>query len=264
MLARVLFAAAGLLTYAALANAQEPKLVEPGKLTWGSSPTFAPFEFIRDGKPQGFDIDLVDELAKRVGLTSNMIGMEFKGVVPALLGGRVDIGVSGLYITPERLAAVDFIPYVLVGNQIIVRKGNPKKVAGPGSMCGLKAGAAVNTAFEASTKKLSEECKAAGKPEIDILSLPGTSNVAAALSQGRIDAALTSTATIAAMITENPDTYEIASDPFDVTTKVGIAVGKDNSALRGKLDAALTSMSKDGTYAALMKKWKLPAQASVF
>jgi polar amino acid transport system substrate-binding protein len=110
MLARILMAAAGLLACVTVASAQEPKLVEPGKLTWGSSPTFAPFEFVRDGKPMGFDIDLVDELAKRSGLTSNMMGMEFKGVVPALLGGRVDIGVSGLYITPERLAAVDFIP----------------------------------------------------------------------------------------------------------------------------------------------------------
>lgn len=264
MLARILMAAAGLVACVTVASAQEPKLVEPGKLTWGSSPTFAPFEFVRDGKPMGFDIDLVDELAKRSGLTSNMMGMEFKGVVPALLGGRVDIGVSGLYITPERLAAVDFIPYVLVGNQIVVKKGNPKKVAGPSTLCGLKAGAAVNTAFEASTKKLSEECKAAGKPEIDILSLPGTSNVAAALAQGRIDAALTSTATIAAMINENPDTYDIASDPFDVTTKVGIAVGKDNGALKAKLDAALQAMAKDGTYASLMKKWNLPAQASVF
>ncbi len=264
MLARSLVAALAIMAGATLAAAQDVKLVEAGKLTWGSSPTFAPFEFVRDGKPTGFDVDLVAELAKRTGLTSNMMGMEFKGVVPALLGGRVDIGVSGLYITPERLAAVDFIPYVLVGNQIVVKKGNPKKVSGPNSLCGLKAGAATNTAFEASTKKLSEACKAAGKPEIDILSLPGTSNVAAALSQGRVDAALTSTATIAAMINENPDTYEIASEPFDVTTKVGIAVGKNNGALKAKLEGALQSMVKDGTYASLMKKWNLPTQASVF
>lgn len=246
------------------ARSDDLKLIEPGKLTWGASLTFAPFEFVKDGKPVGFDVDFVDELSKRMGLASNLSAMEFKGVIPALLGGRVDIGVSGLYITPERLAAADLIPYVLVGNQIVVQKGNPKKIKGPDGLCGFKAGAATNSAFEASTKKASEACKAAGKPEIEILSLPGTSNVALALAQGRIDAALTSTATIAAMIAENPASYELASEPFDVTTKIGVAVRKDSGLLKAKLEAALQGMVKDGTYAALLKKWNLPAQASVF
>jgi len=244
--------------------AQDLKTVEPGKLTWGSSPTFKPFEFMRDGKGQGFDVDLMEELGKRVNLASTMMVMEFKGVIPALLGNRVDAGVSGLYVTPERMQVADFIPYVIVGNQIVVQKGNPKKISGREGLCGVKAAVPVNTAFEASTKALSAECKAAGKPEIDILSLTGSDTVALALQQGRVDAALNSTATIAAMIGESPDAYELAGPPFDANTKVGIALRKDDTALKSRLEAALQSMVKDGTYAALLKKWNLPPQASAF
>src|SRR4029079_18122131 len=110
--------------------AQDLKTVEAGKLTWGSSPTFKPFEFMKDGKPMGFDVDLMDELGKRLNLASTMMGMEFKGVIPALLGSRIDAGVSGLYVTAERMQVADFIPYLIVGNQIVVQKGNQKKVSG--------------------------------------------------------------------------------------------------------------------------------------
>ena len=56
---------------ATAALAEEPQPVEAGKLTWGSSPTFAPFEFMRDGKPAGFDVDLMEQLAGRLVLSSN-------------------------------------------------------------------------------------------------------------------------------------------------------------------------------------------------
>src|SRR5258708_28896016 len=154
--------------------ADDLHLVEPGKLTWGSSPTFVPFEFMVDGKAKGFDVDLMEELAKRIGLASTMLGMEFKGVIPALLGNRIDVGVSGLYVTAERLQVADFIPYVIVGNQIVVRKGNPHHISGRDALCGFKVAVPVSTAFEASAKKASADCKASGKPEIDLLSLPGS------------------------------------------------------------------------------------------
>ena len=246
------------------ALADEPQLVEPGKLTWGTSATFMPFEFMRDGQPVGFDVDLMAALAKRINLTSNVMGIDFKGIIPGLLGHRIDAGVSGMYVTPERLQVADFIPYVLVGNQLVVQKGNPKHVTDRATLCGLKVAVPVSTAFEASAKQASADCKTSGKPEIDLLSLPGSTLVALALQQGRVDAALNSTATIAAMMSQTPDTYELAGDPFDADTKIGIALRKDNPVLKAELDQAMQGLVKDGTYAALLRKWNLPAKASVF
>jgi polar amino acid transport system substrate-binding protein len=261
---RHILASLSLLVVPAAAVADDLHLVEPGKLTWGSSPTFVPFEFMVDGKPKGFDVDLMDVLSKRIGLTSTMLGMEFKGVIPALLGNRIDAGVSGLYVTAERQQVADFIPYVIVGNQIVVLKGNPRHIGGRDQLCGFKVAVPVSTAFEASAKQASADCKASGKPEIDLLSLPGSNNVALALAQGRVDAALNSTATIAAMMSENPDAYELAGEPFDANTKVGIALRKDSAVLKVQLEESMQAIVKDGTYAGLLKKWNLPAKASAF
>jgi polar amino acid transport system substrate-binding protein len=256
--------ALALLLLPAVAYADEFKLVEAGKLTWGTSPTFIPFEFVKESVTQGFDIDLMAELAKRIHLTSAVMTMDFKGIIPALTGKRIDVGVSGLYITPERLAAVDMIPYGFIGNQIAVQKGNPKHITGPDALCGLKVGAAVSTVFEAGVKKQSEACVAAGKPAIDLLSVGGSNMVALSLSQGRVDAGVTSNASIVAMMSETPDTFEPGGEPYDATTKLGIAVAKDNPALRDAMQSALDSMNKDGSYAKLLAKWNLSPKTSIY
>ena len=95
MLRLVLALAFGLLPE--LAFAQAPELAEPGKLTWGASVTFPPFEFTENGKPVGFDIDLTDAVAKMLGLQSAIImPIGFKGLIPALTGKRIDVIVSGM------------------------------------------------------------------------------------------------------------------------------------------------------------------------
>jgi polar amino acid transport system substrate-binding protein len=247
-----------------LAFAQAPELAESGKLIWGASVTFPPFEFEDNGKPVGFDIDFTDAVAKKMGLQSSILPIEFKGLIPALLGKRIDIIVSGMYINPQRQEVADFVPYLLVGNQIVVVAGNPKKIDGEATLCGLSVAAPIATVFEASARKASEACKAAGKPEISLLLLPGTTNCALAMTQGRADAIIVSTATVAALMHETPGAYATGGAPFDTSTKVGIAVRKDNPGLKAALDKAVQAIVADGTYAALLQKWNLPPASSAF
>ncbi len=248
-----------------LGFAQAPQLAEAGKLTWGASVTFPPFEFAdKDGKPIGFDIDFTDALAKRMGLQPAIMPIAFQGVIPALLGKRIDVIVSGMYINPQRQEVADFVPYLLVGNQIVVRAGNPKKIDGEATLCGLTVAAPIATVFESSARKASDQCKAAGKQEITLLLLTGTNNCALALTQGRADAIIVSTPTVAALMHEEPGVYATGGAPFDTSTKVGIAVRKDNPALKAALEKAVQAIVADGTYAALIKKWNLPPASSAF
>jgi polar amino acid transport system substrate-binding protein len=235
-----------------LGFAQAPELAEAGKLTWGASVTFPPFEFAdTGGKPIGFDIDFTAAVAKKMGLQSTIMPIEFKGLIPALLGKRVDVIVSGMYINPQR-------------SQIVVRAGNPKQIDGEATLCGKQVAAPVGTVFETAAKQASDQCKAAGKPEITLLLLPGTTNCALALTQDRADAIIVSTATVAALMHETPGAYATGGAPFDTSTKVGIAVRKDNPALKAALDKAVQAIVADGTYAALVKQWNLPPASSAF
>ncbi len=247
-----------------LGFAQAPELADPGKLTWGASTTFPPFEFVDNGKPTGFDIDFTAALAKKMGLQSALMPIEFKGLIPALLGKRIDVIVSGMYINPQRQEVADFVPYLLVGNQIVVRAGNPKQIDGVPALCGKQVAAPVGTVFEVAAKQASDQCKAAGKPEITLLLLPGTTNCALALTQNRADAIIVSTATVAALMHETPGAYAAGGAPFDTSTKVGIALRKDTPGLKAALDKAVQAIVADGTYAALIKKWNLPPASSAF
>ncbi len=256
--------ALALLLFPTLARAQAPATVTPGQITWGLAATFPPFEYVEDGKTVGFDIDLANAVAAKMNLTSTLSGFEFKGLMPALIGKRVDALISGVYINPERLQIADFVPYVLVGNQIVARKGNPLKLTGTTSLCGHRVAAPVGTAFEAAANKANAACLAAGKPAISLLPLPGTTTCALALTQDRADAIIVSTPTAASLIHATPDAFDDAGEPYDADTKVGIAVIKGNTALLAALDTALKSVVADGTYKTLLAKWNLPPSSSAF
>ncbi len=238
--------------------------ISPGTVTWGLAATFPPFEFVQDGKPAGFDLDFLDALSRKMGVKPDVASFEFKGLVPALLGKRIDAIISGMYINPERLQVADFVPYVLVGNQIVVRSGNPLKITDTAGLCGHRVAAPVGTAFEQAANKISADCKAAGKPGLTQLALPGSTTCALALKEDRADAIIVSGPTAAAFETDSPDAYSNGGPSFANDTKVGIAVLKGNTVLLDAIDKAVKALVADGTYAALLTKWKLPPGSSAF
>ena len=246
------------------ARAQTPPLVDSGKLTWGSAATFPPFEYIEDGKPVGFDVDMVDAITAKMKVQSAISPMDFKGLIPALLGSRIDAIVSGMYINPERSQVVDFIPYLKVGNQMLVPKGNPLHLSVLPDLCGHLLAAPVGTVYEKAAQQLAADCQSGGKPALTILSLTSTAAGALALKEGRADAIIASTPTVAALIKETPDGFETAGETFDNNTQLGIGVPKDKPALKDAIDAAFKAIVADGTYAGLIKKYGLPPTSSLF
>ena len=236
-----------------------------GKLSWGTSPTFAPFEFQRDGQSVGFDVDMMAELARRVGLQSAMLGMDFVGIIPAVQAKRIDAAVSGMYITPAREEVLDFIPYLKIGDQMVVPKpATPPTWRARTTLCGKHIAVAVNTLYEKTAHGLSDACTAAGKPPIDILAVGSSAVVALTLAQGRAEGAISSTSVIAAMMENAPGTFEPLGEPFNTGSRLGIGVAKTDPALRDALTGALKAMHDDGAYEAMMKKWGLQPSSTIF
>lgn len=89
-------------------------------------PTFPPFQSqTSSGQFEGFDIDLINAIAETQGLTLDMQGLPFDGIIPALQSGTVDLTISTMTITPERAQVVDFSrPYFKSGQAIAVREDN--------------------------------------------------------------------------------------------------------------------------------------------
>jgi polar amino acid transport system substrate-binding protein len=239
-------------------------LVAPGKLTYGVAATFAPFEFMQDGRMVGFDIEFGAAVAAKMGLEPSPVNMEFRGLIPALQGRRVDLINSAMYINPARSEQVDFVPYMLIGTQMVVRRGNPGNLSGRQDLCGRRVAVTLGGIQETYARQDSETCKTAGKPELTIMTLPSAQEAALAVRNGRADAYYESTAGVARITSELSDVFQAVGDIFEFGTRIGLAVRKGETPMAEALDAAIRQVAADGTYLRLMAKYNLPREGSMF
>jgi polar amino acid transport system substrate-binding protein len=238
-------------------------LVTPGKLTYGVAASFPPYEYQEDGEYKGFDIEMGAALAALMGLEPEIVDMQFDGLIPALQGKRIDIINSAMYIKAEREEQVDFIPYMIIGEAIVVPKGNPHGVTSMDDLSGLTVAVTVGAIEEIYANEANEKLKAEGKPEMTVLTLPSANDAVLATTQGRADAYLHSTPGAAYLMQEMPDTFEVAGI-FALDTRIGIAVRKGDAAMKDAVQAALDEFVASGQYAELMTKYNLPAELSLF
>ena len=97
------------------------------KYTIATDATYAPFEFQKDGKYVGIDIDLLDAISKLEGFTYELTAMDFKGIIPALQSNQIDGAIAGMSITEERKKVLDFSDgYFESGISAVAKAGNNK------------------------------------------------------------------------------------------------------------------------------------------
>ena len=264
MLKRLIVLTIVLLPGFAVAQAATPHLVSPGKLTYGTAATFAPFEYLKNGADTGFDIEFGAAVAKKMGLVPAPMNMDFNGLIPALQGHRIDAINSAMYINPARAKQVDFVPYMRIGEEIVVKKGNPLHIQARKDLCGHRVAVTLGAIEETYARQDDAACKGAGKPAITILTLPTAQDSVLSLRQGRADAFYDSSPGAAEIIANVPGAFQVAGQPFNAKTLIGIAVRKGDASMKAAVEAAVHAVVADGTYAALLKKYNLPASGSIF
>ena len=265
MVTTALVVSVAMMQAASAAKLPESGMVQKGALTYGVAATFAPFEFQKDGKLTGFDIDFINAIAKKLDAEPKAMNMEFKGLIPALQGKRLDIINSAMYINDKRSEQVDFVPYMKIGNRVVVLKGNPSKIIGRDeSICGKTLAVTLGGIEETQARVDNKKCQADGKKPINVLTLPTAQDSVLTLRQGRADALYNSTPGVAKLFAEVPDTFETAGKEFEANTSIGIATRKGDTALQTSLKKAIQEVVADGNYARLLKKYDLPASVSIF
>ncbi len=265
LLVTVIMIFAGFSSVAAQDTTVQPpdNLVTAGRLTYGVAASFPPYEYTQDGEYAGFDIEMGAALAEIMGLEPEISDMQFDGLIPALQGNRIDFINSAMYINPDREEQVDFIPYMVIGETIVVPQGNPKNIRSLDDLSGLTVAVTVGAIEETFATDHNEVLREAGKPEMTILTLPTANDAVLATQQGRADAYLHSTPGAAYLMQEMPNTFEVAAI-FALDTRIGMAVRKGDTAMKEALEAALAEFVASGQYDELMAKYNLPQELSLF
>ncbi|HEX5498044.1 MAG TPA: ABC transporter substrate-binding protein, partial [Thermomicrobiales bacterium] len=217
---------------------------------------FPPMEFLESGNPTGADIDIGTEVAKRLGRTAEFANVGFDGIIAALQANRCDAIISGMNDTPERAKAVGFVDYLSVGQSLMVQKGNPQGITSLETLCGHTAAAQVGSTNLDTLKQASADCEAAGKPAIDVVGLKTDTDGVLALKADRIDAYESDSPVIAYYIGKDTTSFQFGGKAINALP-VGIALRKDETALRGDVQKAIDAMYADGTMARILDKWHL-------
>lgn len=122
------------------------QLIFPGKLVICSDIPYPPQEFFDDqGNPTGSDIEIGQEIGKRLGLQVQIENAVFDTIIAAVTGGKCDIVISAQNITPDRLKQVDMIPFFKAGQSFVVAKGNPQAIQTTDDLCGKAIAAETGT-----------------------------------------------------------------------------------------------------------------------
>jgi ABC-type amino acid transport substrate-binding protein len=247
----VLLAAAGLLAGLARPARAADLLADltagTKKLRVGTDATFPPFEQTApDGGKSGFDIDLVNAIAKRAGIG----GVEFQQVpfgqlVPGLLADHIDLAASSIYITPERAKVVDFSAAYFTGGLSVMLKPDDTSVTKPADLAGKTVAVQVGTK---SVNFLQQNF-----PGVTLHIAQTNDQMFQALQSQQADAVVTGLPAAQFYIKVHGGA-KLA--PFTLThEQYGLALRKTDTTLLAAVNTALAAMEADGSLAALKTKW---------
>src|SRR5512132_4647185 len=184
----------------ALAAKVPDAIKSDGKLLIGTDPTYAPNEFLdTDGKTvTGFDVDLFNAVAAKLGLKTEWQPSKFADIIPGVESGKYETGVSSFTINDERKQQVNMVSYFSAGTQWGTKKGNPTGIQ-PDDACGKKVAVQTNTAQDTDdiSSKRQEACKSAGKPAITIDRYQRQDQATASVVSGKDDATLADSPVVA-------------------------------------------------------------------
>ncbi len=253
---------AALISVAALTAAQAQTMVQ-GQMKVGMEVTYPPFESYDGDKIVGFDPDMAALLGREMKLKPVLTDTKFTSLILGLSGGQLDAVISGMYVTPERVAQADAIPYASTGAAIMVAKGSAIQPKTEKDLCGVKVGLQAGTSWVKDLKVLSDEyCVPAGKPAVMVSEFPTAPEVSQALMSRNVQAQM-EIAGAAKMIVERSKNRIVVSSPELVYPKtLGIYVKKGNTALSQSFEKALAAIQKTGEYQALITKYELTPVAA--
>jgi polar amino acid transport system substrate-binding protein len=219
----------------------------------------APFSF-RDPKNFenliGFDSDIARAAFACIGVKMDFKIGAWSGLLPAVIAGQADVMWNNLYYTPVRAKQVDFVTHLLAATTGMVRKGNPKNIHSLDDVCGVRAAAGLGTVEEASFRKISEKCVAAGKAPVEIVTYPDRPSGVRMLQNDRTDVVMSDAAALGYIIAMSPNEFERG---YTIRTDftVGPGIRKDQPELRQAIFDVLTILQQNGTQKDLMVKYNM-------
>jgi polar amino acid transport system substrate-binding protein len=234
-------------------KAEAPKKDAPKILHIATNATYVPFEFKdkqatgKDSDYKGMEIDMVREVAKRLGMETKMENIAFNGVIPAILSKQVDLAATGMTMTKERAQKVAFAaPFYESKLAFVVLTKSTAKSAE--DFKGKKIAAMVGTTG----------AKYGESHGMSVKQFDNSSEAILEMETGNADAAIVDKPVAeyyAALEGKGKGKVRVITIADSKSELLGFVMNKDNKELKDKVNKALADMKKDGTYNKIYQKW---------
>jgi polar amino acid transport system substrate-binding protein len=241
--------AAGALTLTACGGSTTPtaseggiQLINAGKLTVCSDVPYEPFEFQKDGKIVGFDIDIANEVAKDLGAELSIVDSSFEAIETGTALTGCDLSISSVSITDVRKSVMDFSdPYMDDDLTLVATKASG--ITDINSAKGKKVG----------VQQATTGAKYAAENGIDAQQFEDSGLLVQALQAGTVDAALGNQSILAYAIKDDAKFERV--DDYATGEKLGISIKKGNTAMAEKVNGTLKRLTGDGTLKKFETTW---------
>lgn len=222
--------------------------VKEGYLTVLTSPDYAPYEFYAldaDGNPTlaGFDMALAQYIADYLGLTLEIVPMDFNGIIGEMSAGSADLAVAGLSPDPDREIAMDFSDIYYEGKQAFVTVADKADM-----FTDLESTNNAEFTIAAQTGTIQMDLAAQFSPNAEMVNLTKATDIIAELISGQIDGAYIEWDVAVAYQANYTELTIVCEVPYEAEGNV-IGVAKGNAVLMQYVNEALNKCVADGDFA---------------
>jgi len=222
------------------------KVKESGELLVGTEGTYAPFTFHDEsGKLTGFDVEIAEEIASRLGVEAKFMETQWDALFPGLDSKRFDMIANQVGIKPERQEKYDFSDPYITSSAVLVTHADNTDVKGFEDLDGLKSAQSL-------TSNYGEMAKSYGA---ELVGVDGFIQAIELLNSNRVDATINDKLTVLDFQKQKPDAKIQVVAEADDAAQSGLMFRKGSETLVEAVNEALNDMIEDGTYEEISDKW---------
>ncbi|MBO0750851.1 MAG: transporter substrate-binding domain-containing protein [Bradyrhizobiaceae bacterium] len=215
---------------------------------------FSPFEFVKDGKPTGFDNELIGDLRKSAPFEIKQQILPWTGILAGVSTGKYDVAITAAIITKDRKRSLDFTSPIADATHYYVKRKDDKSISSIKDLNGRTVGVQAGSALLARLPELSAMLEKDGGKLGKIVEYTSYPEAYQDLALGRVDYVVNTVINLQTLVSEKPAVFELGQAVSGKSFPAW-AVAKGNTELLEFLNGFIAKEKESGRFAELQKKW---------